>query len=218
MTTLTENNHLAAIDIGSNAARLLIKKVSQEADGTIRLSKALFLRIPLRLGVDVFGQGKITKEREERFLRMIKAFHQLMKIYEVETYRACATSALRDAKNGKRIIKKINRKTGIDIEIISGQEEAAIIYDNHIEAYTGPGNYLYVDVGGGSTEVSFISQKELISSVSYNVGTLRMLSGTVGAEILEQMARDLTNLTQGYQDIVLIGSGGNTNKPHRPAC
>lgn len=217
MTTLTENNHLAAIDIGSNAARLLIKKVSQEADGTIRLSKALFLRIPLRLGVDVFGQGKITKEREERFLRMIKAFHQLMKIYEVETYRACATSALRDAKNGKRIIKKINRKTGIDIEIISGQEEAAIIYDNHIEAYTGPGNYLYVDVGGGSTEVSFISQKELISSVSYNVGTLRMLSGTVGAEILEQMARDLTNLTQGYQDIVLIGSGGNINKLYRLA-
>lgn len=217
MNTLSENSHLAAIDIGSNAARLLIKKVNQEADGSYRLSKALFLRIPLRLGVDVFGQGKISKEREERFLRMIKAFHQLMKIYEVQTYRACATSALRDAKNGKRIIKKINRKTGIDIEIISGQEEAAIIYDNHIEAYTGPGNYLYVDVGGGSTEISFISQKELISSVSYNVGTLRMLSGTVGADVLEQMARDLANLTQGYQDIVLIGSGGNINKLYRLA-
>lgn len=217
MITLSENTHLAAIDIGSNAARLLIKKINQEPDGTFRLSKALFLRIPLRLGVDVFGQGKISEEREERFLRMIKAFHQLMKIYEVTTYRACATSALRDAKNGKRIIKKIRRKTGIDIEIISGQEEAQIIYDNHIEAYTGPGNYLYVDVGGGSTEISFISQKELITSVSYNVGTLRMLSGTVRAEVMEQLEQDLSRLTASYQDIVLIGSGGNINKLYRLA-
>lgn len=218
MTTLTENTHLAAIDIGSNAARLLIKKVDQEPDGSLRLSKALFLRIPLRLGVDVFSQGKISEEREERFLRMIKAFNQLMKIYGVNSYRACATSALRDAKNGKRIIKKIHRKTGIDIEIISGQEEAAIIYDNHIESYTGPGNYLYVDVGGGSTEISFISQKELISSVSYNVGTLRMLSGTVAPEVLDKMAQDLSRQTEGYQDIVLIGSGGNINKLYRMAA
>lgn len=218
MTTLNENTHLAAIDIGSNAARLLIKKVDQEPDGSLRLSKALFLRIPLRLGVDVFSQGKISEEREERFLRMIKAFNQLMKIYGVNSYRACATSALRDAKNGKRIIKKIHRKTGIDIEIISGQEEAAIIYDNHIESYTGPGNYLYVDVGGGSTEISFISQKELISSVSYNVGTLRMLSGTVAPEVLDKMAQDLSRQTEGYQDIVLIGSGGNINKLYRMAA
>lgn len=217
MNRINDNTHLAAIDIGSNAARLLIKKATRETDGSIHLTKALFLRIPLRLGVDVFAQGKISEEREERFLRMVKAFNQLMKIYEVSDYRACATSALRDAKNGKRIIKKIRRKTGIEIEIISGQEEAAIIYDNHIESYTGPGNYLYVDVGGGSTEISFISQKELILSVSYNVGTLRMLSGTVSAEVLDQMAQDLARLTQGYSDIVLIGSGGNINKLYRLA-
>ncbi len=212
-----ENMNLAAIDIGSNAARLLIKNLDKELDGSIHLSKVLFLRIPLRLGIDVFGQGKISDIKEERFLRMIKAFNQLMRINDVVEYKACATSALRDAKNGKKIIRKIARKTGIEIEIISGQEEAQIIYDNHIEACTGPGNYLYVDVGGGSTEISFISNKERIASVSYNVGTLRMLSGTVGAHVLPNMKEDLKNMTVGFSDIVIIGSGGNINKLYRLA-
>lgn len=212
-----ENVNLAAIDIGSNAARLLIKNLYKDPEGTIRLSKVMFLRIPLRLGLDVFGQGKISKIKEERFLRMIKAFNQLMKINDVTGYRACATSALRDAKNGKQIIKKIQRKTGIEIEIISGKEEAQIIYDNHIEAFTGAGNYLYVDVGGGSTEISFICNKERISSVSYNVGTLRMLRGTVGSNVLQDMKNDLQHITAGYSDIVIIGSGGNINKLYRIA-
>lgn len=199
-----ENVNLAAIDIGSNAARLLIKNMDKDLDGSIHLSKVLFLRIPLRLGVDVFGQGKISEIKEERFLRMIKAFNQLMRINDVVEYRACATSALREAKNGKRIIKKIERKTGIEIEIISGQEEAQIIYDNHIENFTGPGNFLYVDVGGGSTEISFISNKERISSISYNVGALRMLSGTVGNNVLLEIKQDLENITAGYSDITII--------------
>lgn len=212
-----ENVNLAAIDIGSNAARLLIKNLNKDLDGNTRLTKVMFLRIPLRLGVDVFGQGKISETKEEHFLRMIKAFNQLMKIHDVVEYRACATSALRDAKNGKRIIKKIGRKTGIKIDIISGQEEARIIYDNHIEASTGPGNFLYVDVGGGSTEISFISNKERISSTSYNVGTLRMLSGTVRNNVLLEMKQDLENITAGYSDITIIGSGGNINKLYRIA-
>lgn len=212
-----ENVNLAAIDIGSNAARLLIKNMDKDLDGNIHLSKVLFLRIPLRLGVDVFGQGKISEIKEERFLRMIKAFNQLMRINDVVEYRACATSALREAKNGKRIIKKIERKTGIEIEIISGQEEAQIIYDNHIENFTGPGNFLYVDVGGGSTEISFISNKERISSISYNVGALRMLSGTVGNNVLLEIKQDLENITAGYSDITIIGSGGNINKLYRIA-
>ncbi len=212
-----EEVNLAAIDIGSNAARLLIKNMDKDLDGNIHLSKVLFLRIPLRLGVEVFGQGKISEIKEERFLRMIKAFSQLMKINDVVEYRACATSALRDAKNGKRIIKRIERKTGIEIEIISGQEEAQIIYDNHIENFTGPENYLYVDVGGGSTEISFISNKERLSSISYNVGTLRMLSGTVGNNVLLDMKQDLKNITAGYSDITIIGSGGNINKLYRIA-
>ena len=152
----------AAIDIGSNAVRLLIKCVNEENAPEL-MSKVQLIRIPLRLGEDAFTVGVISTEKEKKLIRLMKAYKQLMKIYDVVDYRACATSAMRDARNGKDIVQQIVKKTGIRVEIIDGQEEAHIVYDNHIEQLFASGqNYLYVDVGGGSTEINLISNGELI--------------------------------------------------------
>lgn len=219
----SDSFNLAAIDIGSNAARLLIKSVTRQDDGMLQFQKLQFVRFPLRLGLDVFTQGKISKEREVQFIRMIKAFRQLMIIYNVVDFRACATSALRDAKNGQKIIKRIKQQTSIDIEIISGEEEARTIYDNHIEkllissasAEGGGKSYLYVDVGGGSTEVSFITGGELIASKSFNIGTLRLLSGTVSLDSINEMCDQVCTMIAGQTEVEIIGSGGNINKLYR---
>ncbi|MGN0282159.1 MAG: Ppx/GppA family phosphatase [Prevotella sp.] len=211
-----QNNNYAAIDIGSNGARLLIKNVSEDTMGNVEFSKVLFLRIPLRLGKDVFTLGEISDERERMMMCMIKSYKQLMKLYNVVKYRACATSAMRDAKNGTKILKKIKKDTGIEIEILEGSEEAHILYNNSIEsADANNGNYAYVDVGGGSTEISMLSNGKLIGSHSYNVGTLRMLSGAVDPNVFDQMRSDLYCYAQNFSDIVIIGSGGNINKLSR---
>lgn len=215
--------NLAAIDIGSNAARLLIKNVVREEDGSLHFQKIQFVRFPLRLGVDVFRNGKVSKERKIQFIRMAKAFRQLMMIYDIAAYRACATSALRDAKNGEKIMKEISKNVGIDIEIISGDEEAKIIYDNHIERLLALSagekgentSFLYVDVGGGSTEISFISGGELKASRSFNVGTLRLLSGAVSEEMIDAMCTEIHSLAEGAGTCTIIGSGGNINKLYR---
>lgn len=215
--------NLAAIDIGSNAARLLIKSVTRQDDDTLQFQKLQFVRFPLRLGLDVFTQGKISPEREAQFVRMIKAFRQLMIIYNVVDYKACATAALRDASNGNKIIKRIKRTTGISIEIISGEEEAQTIYDNHIEkllissanVQNGGNTYLYVDVGGGSTEVSCIADGQLLHSHSFNIGTLRLLSGTVSLEAITEMCDQICAMLAGHDKVMIIGSGGNINKLYR---
>ena len=195
----------AAIDIGSNAVRLLIKCVNEENAPEL-MSKVQLIRIPLRLGEDAFTVG------------VMKAYKQLMKIYDVVDYRACATSAMRDARNGKDIVQQIVKKTGIRVEIIDGQEEAHIVYDNHIEQLFASGqNYLYVDVGGGSTEINLISNGELKNSRSYNIGTVRMLSGMVKEEEKEALRTDLIGLATEYTPISIIGSGGNINKLFRLA-
>lgn len=213
------NKCYAAIDIGSNAVRLLIKK-EKEDENLIskRLSKVMLLRVPLRLGFDVFSLGEVSEIKLVKLRRLMKAFRQLMKIYEVTDYRACATSAMRDAKNGKSVIKKILKDTGINIEVIDGQEEAHMIYNNHIECMEDrTGNYIYVDVGGGSTEINLLTNGELVQSLSYNIGTVRILSGAVKDEIWAQMKDDLTRLTADFQGINIIGSGGNINKLYRLA-
>ncbi|ADV44237.1 exopolyphosphatase [Bacteroides helcogenes] len=209
----------AAIDIGSNAVRLLIKKVKDDENlVSKRLDKAMLLRVPLRLGFDVFSLGEVSDTKAVKLRRLMKAFRQLMKIYEVTDYRACATSAMRDAKNGKNIIKKILQDTGIDIEVIDGQEEARMIYNNHVECLEDrTGNYIYVDVGGGSTEINLLANGELIQSLSYNIGTVRMLSNAVKEESWQQMKDDLSRLTADFQSINIIGSGGNINKLYRLA-
>ena len=209
----------AAIDIGSNAVRLLIKK-EEENENLVsrRLSKVKMLRVPLRLGFDVFSLGELSDGKAVKLRRLMKAFRQLMKIYEVTDYRACATSAMRDARNGKAVIKKVLKDTGIRIEIIDGQEEARMIYNNHVECLEDrTGNYIYVDVGGGSTEINLLTNGVLVQSLSYNVGTVRMLSNAVREEVWEQMKDDLTRLTADFPDINIIGSGGNSNKLYRLA-
>ena len=209
----------AAIDIGSNAARLLIKR-EEENENLInkRLSKVLMLRVPLRLGFDVFSLGRLSEERADNMMRLMKAYRHLMRIYNVTDYRACATSAMRDAKNGQAVIEKVKKATGIRIEVIDGQEEAQIIYNNHVEDLQDrTGNFIYVDVGGGSTEVNLMVNGSLLQSMSYNVGTVRILSGAVKPDTWLNLKDDLRRLTEGFPGINIIGSGGNINKLYRMA-
>ncbi len=208
----------AAIDIGSNAVRLLIKSIDREAVQEKKIKKVMMLRVPLRLGFDVFSIGELSEKKADKLRRLMKAFRQLMKIYDVDDYRACATSAMRDARNGRMIIKKIEKDTGIRIEIIDGQEEARMIYNNHIECMEDRlGNYMYVDVGGGSTEINLLTNGELVWSVSYNIGTVRMLSNAVKEGTWQQMEEELMKVTEGVAAINIIGSGGNINKLFRLA-
>lgn len=208
----------AAIDIGPNAVRLLIKSIDREAVQEKKIKKVMMLRVPLRLGFDVFSIGELSEKKADKLRRLMKAFRQLMKIYDVDDYRACATSAMRDARNGRTIIKKIEKDTGIRIEIIDGQEEARMIYNNHIECMEDRlGNYMYVDVGGGSTEINLLTNGELVWSVSYNIGTVRMLSNAVKEGTWQQMEEELMKVTEGVAAINIIGSGGNINKLFRLA-
>ena len=208
----------AAIDIGSNAVRLLLKSIDREAVQEKKIKKVMMLRVPLRLGFDVFSIGELSEKKADKLRRLMKAFRQLMKIYDVDDYRACATSAMRDARNGRTIIKKIEKDTGIRIEIIDGQEEARMIYNNHIECMEDRlGNYMYVDVGGGSTEINLLTNGELVWSVSYNIGTVRMLSNAVKEGTWQQMEEELMKVTEGVAAINIIGSGGNINKLFRLA-
>lgn len=208
----------AAIDIGPNAVRLLIKSIAREAVQEKKIKKVMMLRVPLRLGFDVFSIGELSEKKADKLRRLMKAFRQLMKIYDVDDYRACATSAMRDARNGRTIIKKIEKDTGIRIEIIDGQEEARMIYNNHIECMEDRlGNYMYVDVGGGSTEINLLTNGELVWSVSYNIGTVRMLSNAVKEGTWQQMEEELMKVTEGVAAINIIGSGGNINKLFRLA-
>ena len=208
----------AAIDIGSNAVRLLIKSIDREAVQEKTIKKVMMLRVPLRLGFDVFSIGELSEKKADKLRRLMKAFRQLMKIYDVDDYRACATSAMRDARNGRTIIKKIEKDTGIRIEIIDGQEEARMIYNNHIECMEDRlGSYMYTDVGGGSTEINLLTNGELVWSVSYNIGTVRMLSNAVKEGTWQQMEEELMKVTEGVAAINIIGSGGNINKLFRLA-
>ena len=203
----------AAIDIGSNAVRLLIKSIDREAVQEKKIKKVMMLRVPLRLGFDVFSIGELSEKKADKLRRLMKAFRQLMKIYDVDDYRACATSAMRDARNGRTIIKKIEKDTGIRIEIIDGQEEARMIECMEDRL----GNYMYVDVGGGSTEINLLTNGELVWSVSYNIGTVRMLSNAVKEGTWQQMEEELMKVTEGVAAINIIGSGGNINKLFRLA-
>lgn len=208
----------AAIDIGSNAARLLIKSIDREANDKNKFKKLLLLRVPLRLGFDIFKNGALSDKKAEKLRRLMKAYRQMMKLYDVADYRACATSAMRDATNGPDIIRRIYKETGINIEIINGKEEARIVYNNHIECMADrKGAYVYVDVGGGSTEVNFLTDGCLQSSSSYNIGTVRYLTGQVRDDEWLRLEEDMQHIVQGLDHINIIGSGGNINKLYRMA-
>ncbi|MGI9651802.1 exopolyphosphatase [Chryseobacterium sp. RLHN22] len=203
---------IAAIDIGSNAARLLINEVKIQ-NGKPEFIKLNLLRIPLRLGMDVFTLGKIGEERQKMVIDSMKIFSDLMKIYKVEHLRACATSAMRDAANGQEIIKKVKESSGIDIEIISGDEEATLIYENHVaEGLDKDFAYLYVDVGGGSTELTFYENGKMVYERSFNIGTIRLLNDLVSEENWKEMKEEIRKNINSKKPIVAIGSGGNINK------
>ena len=210
--------NIAAIDIGSNGARLLIKSFDDNAPESSRIKKLLFVRIPLRLGKDVFALGKISKERQRMMMHMMKGFRQFLLLYNVEHFRACATSAMRDAENGKKVMRRIEKETGIRLEIIPGAEEAQLLCNNLVEnTESGVGNFAYVDVGGGSTEISLLHDGVLAESHSFNVGTLRMLAGAVTPEERNAMCRMLEKYAEDFPDTKIIGSGGNINRLFRLA-
>lgn len=204
---------LAAIDIGSNAARLLISDVLHNEKGKPVFNKLNLVRVPLRLGMDVFVDGKISPHRTGMILQTMKAYKHLMNAYDVKHLKACATSAMRDAINAPDILRKIKMETGIDIEVISGSDEAAMIYENHIaENMDTDHNYLYIDVGGGSTETTCFSKGRLVFKQSFNIGTIRLLKGMIEERQWDVMKETIKRNVKGINNMVAIGSGGNINK------
>ena len=206
-------SHYAGIDIGSNAVRLLIKCLN-EPGSTEPLSKVQLVRVPLRRGEDAFVYGRISKKKSKQLISLMKAYHELMEIYEVEAFRACATSAMRDAENGMELVEKIYEKTGIKIEIIDGREEAQLISSDLIRALSGQEEetFLYIDVGGGSTELNLVRGSHLIESRSFDIGTIRQLSGKVRDEERESFGKYVQHLKETYGTLRLVGTGGNINK------
>lgn len=204
---------LAAIDIGSNAARLLISEARPDDKGKTGLTKLNLIRVPLRLGFDVFEKNEISSKKIVMLMQTMKAFSFLLKAYEVKQVRACATSAMRDAVNGAAIIKQVKLEAGIKIEIINGDEEAMMIYENHIaENLDREHAYLYIDVGGGSTELSFMADGKLLYKESINVGTIRILKNMVDESLWDEFKAKVKANIKSKLPVIAIGSGGNINK------
>ena len=204
---------LASIDIGSNAVRLLINEVNQADKKKPFFNKLNLFRVPLRLGFDVFEHLYISAEKTNELVQTLKAFRHLMNVYQVDHYKVCATSAMRDAKNAKSICATIYKETGLEIEIISGDMEAAIIYENHIaENLNTDNSYMYIDVGGGSTEISIFGNAKLTFKKSFNIGTIRLLKDKVKSSEWETMKQDIKQARKNNLNLIGIGSGGNINK------
>jgi exopolyphosphatase/guanosine-5'-triphosphate,3'-diphosphate pyrophosphatase len=204
---------LAAIDIGSNAARLLISDVILSNNKRPQFQKINLVRVPLRLGFDVFEEKKISPEKENMILNTIKAYKLLMDAYGVQYCKAAATSAMRDASNSDKIIARVKKETGISIEVITGDAEASLIYENHIaENLDKNHTYLYIDVGGGSTELMFFANGKLRFKRSFNIGTIRLLKDQVDDFLWSEMKDFVKRETRPYNDVIAIGSGGNINK------
>ncbi len=202
----------AAIDTGSNAVRLLIADIIQN-DGKITYKKNTLVRVPLRLGDDAFLQQHISDRKADDLVKTMAAFKNLMDVYKVEDYMACATSAMREAKNGADIIKRIKEEANLNLEIIHGEREAGIIYASHTgidldESKT----YLYIDVGGGSTELSLFADGELVASQSFNIGTIRILDNQDKDETWKEMQDFVRLHTKPYKTVYGVGTGGNINK------
>ncbi|MDW5289380.1 exopolyphosphatase [Formosa sp. PL04] len=203
----------AAIDIGSNAVRLLIANIIEEEGKPTKFKKSSLVRVPIRLGADVFLEEKISEKNIERMIDTMHAFNLLMKSHKVEKYKACATSAMREAKNGPAVVQQILDQADIKIDIIEGDEEAAIIAATDLNAFINPNKtYLYVDVGGGSTEFTVIDHGVTAISKSFKIGTVRLLNDMVKRETWSELEKWIKDHTKDYDKIDLIGSGGNINK------
>lgn len=203
----------AAIDIGSNAMRLLITNIVEQPDKEPQFNKSALIRVPIRLGQDAFTVGEISDENIDRMVDAMKAFKLLMKVYKVEKYKACATSAMREAYNGKEVVTVVREKCDIDIDIIDGKIEATIIASSDLHDFLKTDKtYLYVDVGGGSTEFSLFTDGKMIASKSFKIGTVRMLNNMVSDIVWEEIEKWIKTITQEFDEVILIGSGGNINK------
>ena len=204
---------LAAIDIGSNAARLLITEVIEQVNAKPLFNKLNLFRVPLRLGFDVFETKIISPEKIKMLLDTMQGFKHLMNAYKVEAVKACATSAMRDAENSATVISNVFKTAEIKIEIISGDTEANLVYENHVaENMDKDHSYMYIDVGGGSTEISLFANGILIFKNSFNIGTIRILKNLVEEKHWDEMKNAIKAVTRGQKAVVAIGSGGNINK------
>ncbi len=203
----------AAIDIGSNAMRLLIANIIEEKNVPTHFSKNALVRLPIRLGQDSFTVGDISEENTNRMVDAMKAFQLLMKVHKVEKYKAVATSAMREANNAAEVIKIVKEQSGIEIEIIDGKTEAAIIASTDLHHLLQAENtYLFVDVGGGSTEFSLFSNNVIIASKSFKIGTVRLLNNMVNDIVWHEIEHWIKQHTADFENVILIGSGGNINK------
>ncbi len=204
---------LAAIDIGSNAARLLIDEVIFDPMNKPDFVKLTLVRVPLRLGFDVFEKGAISQAKAQNLIKTIQSYKLLIDVYEVNHWITAATSAMRDALNARQILEQVKSETGIEIKVISGEEEANYIFENHVaENMNAQESYLYIDVGGGSTELTFFSDGKLVTKKSFNIGTIRLLKNQVSEDNWDEMRDFIKGKLKGYHHITAIGSGGNINK------
>jgi exopolyphosphatase/guanosine-5'-triphosphate,3'-diphosphate pyrophosphatase len=205
----------AAIDVGSNAVRLLIAEII-ENNGSISFKKNTLLRVPVRLGDDAFLNKRISDKKANDLIKSMQAFRNLMDVFKVVDYMACATSAMREAVNGQEVANRIKEEAGINLEIVHGQNEAKIIYASHAEVNIDKGkNYLYIDVGGGSTELSLFSGEQLLASQSFNLGTIRILDNQDKDETWTEMKNFIREHTRSQKNIFGIGTGGNINKLYK---
>ena len=212
---MLEIKKYGAIDIGSNAIRLLISNVIVSEDKEPQFKKSSLVRVPIRLGADAFVGGIICEKNITRMINAMEAFKLLMDVNGVERYKACATSAMREAENGKEVVEKIFKETGVKIDSIGGKEEAAIISSTDLnQLIQGDNSYLYVDVGGGSTEFTIFSEGKILTSKSFKMGTVRLLSNkkAVNKEIFANVEKWIKKNTKDLKKVSLIGSGGNINK------
>lgn len=206
----------AAIDIGSNAIRLLINNVIEREGQPPVFRRNKLIRVPVRLGEDTFINGKISERNIKRMVKTMQSFELLMHLYEVEKYKACATSALREAKNKQKVIKKVLRESGIQIEIINGKREASIIASTDLKVLIKEDkSYLYVDVGGGSTEFTVFDKGKPAASKSFKIGTLRLLHQLVNDAVWYDIKQWIITHCRKKNAIEIIGSGGNINKLHK---
>ncbi len=205
----------ASVDIGSNAVRLLFCDVDVYQNKK-DVKKIVLIRLPIRLGEDVFSKNKISKKNTDHLTNALIAFKNLASIYEVVKYRVCATSAFREAKNGKEIIEKIKKKTNITIEIIDGDTEAKLLLETHVsDKLDANGTYLYIDVGGGSTELSIIAKGNLIVSKSFKIGTVRLKNNLVEKSAWEELNEWIEKAIKKHQPELAIATGGNINKLYK---
>lgn len=206
----------AAIDIGSNAIRLLIVTVIEKDGRTTQFNKTSLVRVPIRLGADVFLEGEISEANYLRLADAMIAYKLLMQTHKVIRYRACATAAMREANNGTEIVRRIKKETGIEIQIIDGKDEAAIIASTDLlDLIDTERSFLYVDVGGGSTEFTVFINGHTITSKSFKLGTIRILNDIVQNSDWEEVKKWIKKNTSEYENINLIGSGGNINSIYK---